>query len=94
MRSPNVLKASSFAEVECRVKDLGYQGEKTNIPLCTEADYAEGDTFLSYHYKALKLLSEEALLAGFLMIWLKKCVVSMHPHDVILATVAFPAYNS
>lgn len=38
----------------------------------------------------MKPLFEEALLATFLMIWLKKCVVPSHPREVVLATVAFP----
>lgn len=47
--------------------------------------------FYSYHFQALKPISNRALLAGFLMIWLKKCVVPTHPHEVLLPTVAMLA---
>jgi len=33
----------------------------------------------------------KALLAGFLSVWLKKCVVSSPPHNGILSWVLFPA---
>lgn len=39
----------------------------------------------------MKPLSEAALLVGFLMIWLKKCVEPSPPYEVIFATVALPA---
>lgn len=46
--------------------------------------------FKSYHFQDLKLILEKALFAGFLMIWLKKCVVPMHPHEMVLPAVAMP----
>jgi len=36
-------------------------------------------------------MSDWALLAGFLMMWLKRCVVPMLPHEVIVADVVYPA---
>jgi len=36
-------------------------------------------------------MSDRALLAGFLMLWLKRCVVSTLPHEVIVADVVYPA---
>ena len=35
-------------------------------------------------------MSDRALLAGFLMLWLKLCVMSMLLHEVIIADVVFP----
>jgi len=34
-------------------------------------------------------MSERALLAGFLMLWLKRCMVLMLPHEVIIADVVY-----
>ena len=36
-------------------------------------------------------MSERTLLAGFLMLWLKRCMVLMLPHEVIVADVVYPA---
>ena len=36
-------------------------------------------------------MSDRALLTGFLMLWLKQCVVPMLPHKVIVADVVYPA---
>jgi len=36
-------------------------------------------------------MSDRALLAGFLMLWLKRCVVPMLPHEVLVADVVYPA---
>jgi len=36
-------------------------------------------------------MSNRALLAGFLMLWLKRCVVPMLLHEVIVADVVYPA---
>ena len=36
-------------------------------------------------------MSNRALLVDFLMLWLKRCVVSALPHEVIVADVVYPA---
>ena len=36
-------------------------------------------------------MSDRALLAGFLILWLKRCVVPTLPHEVIVADVVYPA---
>ena len=36
-------------------------------------------------------LSDWALLADFLMLWLKRCAVPTLPHEVIVADVVYPA---
>jgi len=36
-------------------------------------------------------MSQKALLAGFLSVWLKKCVVPSSSHDRILSWVLLPA---
>ena len=45
--------------------------------------------FKSFHHQAKIPISERALLAGFLMLWLKRCVVSMLLHEVIVADVVY-----
>jgi len=46
--------------------------------------------FESFHHQARISISDRTLLAGFLMLWLKRCVVSMLPHEVIVADVVYP----
>ena len=46
--------------------------------------------FESFHHQAWIPISDRALLAGFLMLWLKRCVVPTLPHEVIVVDV-YPA---
>ena len=46
--------------------------------------------FESFHHQAQVPISDRALLVGFLMLWLKRCVVSTLPHEVIIADVVYP----
>ena len=47
--------------------------------------------FDSFHHQAMIPISNRALLAGFLMLWLKKCVVPTLPYKVIIVDVACAA---
>nr|ABD63197.1 hypothetical protein 20.t00049 [Asparagus officinalis] len=47
--------------------------------------------FESFHYQALIPISNAALLAGFLMLWLKRCVVPTRPVDALAIEVVYPA---
>ena len=45
--------------------------------------------FDSFHHQAKIPISDEALLAGFLMMWLKRCIVPTLPHEVVVADVVY-----
>jgi len=47
--------------------------------------------FESFHYQARILIFDRALLAGFLMLWLKRCMVPTLTHKVIITDVVYPA---
>ena len=47
--------------------------------------------FESFHHQAKVLMSDRALLAGFLILWLKRCVVPTLPHEVIVTDMVYPA---
>jgi len=47
--------------------------------------------FESFHHQARIPISNRALLAGFLILWLKRCVVPTLPHEVIVPDVVYPA---
>ena len=54
-------------------------------------DTFEPDTiFKSFHHQAKVSMSNQALLAGFLMLWLKRYVVPTLSHEVIVADVVYP----
>ena len=53
--------------------------------------YEKGDILRSFHHHACQPMSQKALLAGFLLIWLKRCVVPSPSSDVVLPTVLLPA---
>ena len=46
--------------------------------------------FDSFHHQAKTPISDRALLEGFLMLCLKRCVVLMIPHEVIITDVMYP----
>ena len=56
-----------------------------------EGGFPHGTRFFSYQYWATKPMSNHALLAGFLMLWLKRCVIPSPPHDAIAGEVVYPA---
>lgn len=84
-----ILKADPLLEVETWVTGAGNQRKQTYTSR-TEGGLAEGATFKNYHYHPLKPFSEEALLAGFFMIWLKKYLVPTHLYKVLLPTMELP----
>jgi len=44
-----------------------------------------------FHHHAKIPISNNALLARFLTLWLKRCVVPTLPHEVIVANMVYPA---
>jgi len=53
--------------------------------------YEKGDILKSFHHQARRPMSQKALLAGFLLVWLKRCVVPSPSSDAIFLTVLLPA---
>jgi len=53
--------------------------------------YEKSDKFKSFHQQAKHSMSQKALLASFLLVWLKKCAVPSPPHNGILPWVLLPA---
>jgi hypothetical protein len=56
-----------------------------------EDTFQADTTFESFHHQARTPISDRALLAGFLMLWLKRCVVPTTPHEAISIEVVYPA---
>src|SRR5436853_1059345 len=52
------------------------------------AGHAAGSLVESYHYQSTRTISRRALMAGFLMLWLKRCIL---PAEKISANVILPA---
>ena len=48
--------------------------------------------FESFHHQARVPIFDRALLVGFLMIWLKRCVVPILTHEVIIADVVYQQF--
>jgi len=53
--------------------------------------YEKGNILMSFHHQVRQPMSQKALLAEFLSVWLKRCVVSSPSSDVVLPTVLLPA---
>lgn len=56
-----------------------------------EGGFPTGSHFHSYFHQAKAPLSEKALLAGFFMLRLKRCVVPTLPHEALSLEVVYPA---
>jgi hypothetical protein len=55
-----------------------------------QGGHFKGEVFRSYHHQARVVLSRRAVLAGFLSLWLKRCVVPSLPRDCISPMVIIP----
>nr|ABB55316.1 hypothetical protein 12.t00027 [Asparagus officinalis] len=81
------LAASTLEEITERINDVTSQytceAEEDVFPAFT--------TFESFHYQAEVPISDMALFAGFLTLWLKRCVVPTRPVDAITVEVLYPA---
>ena len=52
--------------------------------------FRPGTVFESFHHQVKTPISNRALLAGFLMLWLKRCVVLTLLNEVVMADVVYP----
>ena len=59
----------------------------------SEDTFKPDTVFDSFHHQAKIPISDRALLAGFLMLWLKQCIVPALPYEVIVADVVYPAVS-
>ena len=67
----------------CTDKEIAERINASTSSYTTESneDTFKPDTvFESFHHQAQVPISNRALLAGFLMLWLKRCVVPTLPH--------------
>jgi len=56
-----------------------------------EDTFKPNTVFERFHHQTRISISDRALLAGFLMLWLKHYVVPTPRHEVIVANVVYPA---
>ena len=83
----NAPKEARFGVIEEDILQMMREHDHGDIVLEEDDDiYERGDTFKSFHHQARQPISWKALLADFLSIWLKRCVVSSPSNDVILPT--------
>ena len=57
-----------------------------------DGPYEKGDVLRSFHHQARRPMSQKALLAGFLTVWLKRCVVPCSLGDIIHPNVLRPLF--
>ena len=85
-----ILSTISIEEVASHIE----KAERSDLTLDEDRDgYRRGEVFRNCHYHALKPLSQMAALAGFLSLWLKKCVIPSPPRDGISIMAIFPAVD-
>ena len=80
----------SMEEVAVHMK----KANKADLILDENQDgHLRGEIFRNCHYQALRPISRIAALAGFLSLWLKRCVLQSPPRDDISIMVIFPTVD-
>ena len=82
------LVASTDAEVTEKI----YESVTSYVIELNEDTFKPDTVFDSFHHQARISFSDRVLLAGFLMLWLKRCIVPTPPHKVIIADVVYPTF--
>ena len=79
------LAANTDTEIAERISEL-----VTSYTTESNEDTFKSDTvFDSFQHQEKAPISDSTLLAGFLMLWLKRCVVPTLPHEIIVADVVY-----
>ena len=86
-QSVTVLVPSSDEEITERI-DASVDSYTTES---NEDTFKPDTVFESFHHQSWVPISNRALLAGFLILWLKCCVVPTLPHEMVVANVVYPA---
>ena len=81
------LVPSTDAKIEGRIN----ASISTYTTESVEDTFRMGRVFESFQHQAKTPISNRALLAEFLILWLKQCIVLTLPHEVIVADVAYLA---
>ena len=81
------LAPSTDAEIKERI-DASVSSYTTES---NEDTFKPDMVFKSFHHHARIPISDRALLAWFLMFWLKRYIMPTLPYKVIIADVAYPA---
>jgi len=84
-----VIRLAPSTDEEIRKK---ISASASSYTIESNEDTLKLDTvFESFHHQAKISISDKALLAGFLTLWLKRYVMPTLPHEVIVANVVYPA---
>lgn len=75
-------------EIQARIGTSHYEATYTTEGLAD--DYDEANISSNLHYQVRHQISNRAVLAGFLMLWLKRCLVSSPPHEIVIMDIIFP----
>ena len=83
------LAANTDAEVTERISE----SVTSYVTELNEDTFKSDIIFNSFHNHAKISISYRALLAGFLMLWLKQCVVPTLPHKVLLLMYSIQPFS-
>ena len=87
-------KEARFGVVEKNILRMMREHNHGDIILEEDDDiYEKGNSFKSFRHHAHQPISKKALLAGFLSVWLKRCVVSSPSSVVVLLTALLSAVH-
>ena len=81
------LVPSTNAEIKERIN----ASASSYITESNEDMFKPGMVFEGFHHQARIPISDRSLLAGFLMLWLKRFVMPTLLHEAIITDVVYPA---
>jgi len=74
------------ASIDEEINEKIIMAVSSYTPESNEDTFEPDTVFKNFHHQAKVPISDRAQLAGFLMLWLKRCVVPMLSHEVLAAT--------
>ena len=79
------------ASIDEEIKERIFMAVRSYTIESNEDTFQPDIVFEKFHLQEKVLILDRALLAGFLMLWLKRCVMPTLPHEVLTVDIVYPA---
>ena len=86
-----MLSISISSYINAEIVEIISESVTSYVTESNEDTFKPDTDFDSFHHQAKISISDRALLAGFLMLWMKRCIVPTLPDEVIVADVVYLA---
>jgi len=97
LRNKTCLVSRRAVSIDEEIEEIIFASVISHTTKSNEDTFKSDTVFESFHHQARISISgrallemDRALLAGFLMLWIKRCVVPTLPYEVLIANVVYP----